>query len=107
MTDKAINNVLEQMRVLAAKAANQTTATTQSANAGVVFAQALNQAIEQVNHLQQQAGVMKTAFEKGEGNISLAEVMIASQKANVAFQATVQIRNKLVEAYKDIMNMPI
>ncbi|MGZ5030965.1 MAG: flagellar hook-basal body complex protein FliE, partial [Methylobacter sp.] len=43
----------------------------------------------------------------GDTNVSLAEVMVASQKASVSFQAMLQVRNKLVEAYKDVMNMPI
>ena len=40
-------------------------------------------------------------------SVSLAEAMIASQKSSVAFEATVQVRNKLVESYKEIMNMPV
>ncbi len=43
----------------------------------------------------------------GDQDVSLAEVMIASQKASVSFQAMLQVRNKLVDAYKDVMNMPM
>ena len=50
---------------------------------------------------------MAKAFETGEGDASLAEIMIAAQKSSLSFDAMVQVRNKLVEAYKDIMNMPI
>ncbi len=50
---------------------------------------------------------MKQAFELGEGDANLAEVMIAVQKSSVSFEAMVQVRNKLVEAYKEVMNMPI
>ena len=60
-----------------------------------------------MNEAQQSSGELKRAFELGESNVDLAQVMIASQKANVSFQAMVQVRNKLVEAYKDVMNMPI
>ena len=49
---------------------------------------------------------MTEAFETGAANISLADVMVSTQKANVSFQAMLQVRNKLVEAYKDVMNMP-
>jgi flagellar hook-basal body complex protein FliE len=49
----------------------------------------------------------RDAFESGDANVSLAEVMVASQKASVSFQAMLQVRNKLVEAYKDVMNMPM
>ena len=57
--------------------------------------------------MQEDAKSKVTALERGDRDISLAEVMIASQKSSVAFEATVQVRNKLVEAYKDIMNMPV
>jgi flagellar hook-basal body complex protein FliE len=71
------------------------------------FADLLQQSIASVNDIQQSAGKMTEAFETGAANISLADVMVATQKANVSFQATLQIRNKLVEAYKDVMNMPM
>ena len=48
-----------------------------------------------------------TAFEMGDPNVNLSEVMVAIQKANVSFQAMTQVRNNLVSAYKDIMNMPV
>lgn len=50
---------------------------------------------------------MSKAYIKGDPNVSISDVMIASQKSSVAFQAATQVRNKLVEAYKDVMNMPI
>ncbi len=50
---------------------------------------------------------MKQAFETGQGDADLAEVMIAVQKSSLSFEAMVQVRNKLVDAYKDVMNMPI
>ena len=71
------------------------------------FAQLLQRSLEQVNALQQQSSRLATAFELGDPQVSLAEVMIARQKAEVAFQAALQVRNKLVQAYKDIMSMPV
>jgi flagellar hook-basal body complex protein FliE len=50
---------------------------------------------------------MADAYEKGVAGVDITDVMIASQKASVSFQAMVQVRNKLVEAYKDVMSMPI
>jgi flagellar hook-basal body complex protein FliE len=67
----------------------------------------LKQTIGAVNDTQQTAGKMTEAFESGDTNVSLAEVMVASQKASVSFQAMLQVRNKLVEAYQDVMNMPM
>lgn len=69
--------------------------------------QAFKQALDKVNQLQENASSLKEQYELGDSKVSLAQVMIASQKASVAFQATLQIRNKIIEAYKDIMNMPI
>lgn len=71
------------------------------------FGEMFQQAIGSVNSTQQQASSLATAFETGDPKVSLAQVMVASQKASVSFQALTQVRNRLVDAYKDIMNMPI
>lgn len=71
------------------------------------FGELLQQAVGSVNDLQQQAGALSTSYEKGDPQVSLAQVMVASQKASVSFQALTQVRNRLVDAYKDIMNMPM
>lgn len=64
-------------------------------------------AIDSVNQKQQSANELATRFEMGDPNVDLPEVMIALQKSSVSFQAMTQVRNKLVEAYKEIMNMPV
>ncbi|MBE0379482.1 flagellar hook-basal body complex protein FliE [Pseudoalteromonas prydzensis] len=71
------------------------------------FGDLLSDALNTVNDLQANAKQKVTAVEMGDRNVSLADAMIASQKSSVAFEATVQVRNKLVEAYKEIMNMPV
>ena len=71
------------------------------------FGNILQDAVKSVNELQKDAGTKKTAFELGDRSVTLAETMIASQKAGIAFDATVQVRNKFVEAYKEIMSMPV
>ncbi|MDX1392037.1 MAG: flagellar hook-basal body complex protein FliE [Rheinheimera sp.] len=71
------------------------------------FSTMLTNALSHVNDLAQETGRMRTAVELGDPNVSLAQVMIASQKSSLAFEATVQVRNKLVEAYKEIMSMPV
>lgn len=71
------------------------------------FGSLLKDAVNSVNSLQQDAGAKKTAFEMGDRSVSLGETMIATQKASIAFDATVQVRNKFVEAYKEIMSMPV
>lgn len=71
------------------------------------FSSMLTSALSHVNNLAQETGRMRSAVEMGDPNVSLAQVMIAGQKSSLAFEATVQVRNKLVEAYKDIMSMPV
>lgn len=58
-----------------------------------------------VNALQQQAGALSEGYERGT-ETDIAKVMLARQKAGIAFEATLQVRNKLIGAYRDIMNMP-
>ncbi|MFB0872955.1 MULTISPECIES: flagellar hook-basal body complex protein FliE [unclassified Sphingobium] len=70
------------------------------------FTEALNSALNQVNGLQNQAGEAAAAFERGE-TTDIAAVMLAKQQASVSFEATLQVRNKLLSAYKDIMSMPV
>ncbi|MFC3912173.1 flagellar hook-basal body complex protein FliE [Pseudaeromonas sharmana] len=71
------------------------------------FGQLLQSALENVNSLQQDTNSLRTRFDMGDRSISLSDVMIAGQKSSIAFEATVQVRNKVVEAYKTIMNMPV
>jgi len=70
------------------------------------FATSLKQAIGEVNELQARAGEASEAYERGE-TTDIAAVMLARESANVGFQATLQVRNKLLAAYKDIMSMPV
>lgn len=71
------------------------------------FADMLGQAINKVNDTQQASSQLANAFEIGKSGVDLTDVMIASQKASVSFQALTQVRNKLVQAYQDIMQMPV
>jgi flagellar hook-basal body complex protein FliE len=71
------------------------------------FAAALKASLEQVNRTQTQAEAMTQAFELGAPNVQLHDVMISLSKANVSFQQMVQVRNRLVSAYQDIMNMQV
>ncbi len=73
----------------------------------VNFADALAASLNQVNSAQSHAQKLGQRFALGDDSVNLSDVMIAGQKANIAFQATVQVRNKLVSAYHDIMNMQV
>ncbi|MBC3362549.1 flagellar hook-basal body complex protein FliE [Pseudomonas sp. SWRI154] len=75
--------------------------------AGSSFSDLLGQAVNKVNDTQQASNQLASAFEIGKSGVDLTDVMISSQKASVSFQALTQVRNKLVQAYQDIMQMPV
>lgn len=70
------------------------------------FAAVLKEQIEKINEAQNQSDVMTEKLARGE-NVDLHQVMIASQKANITLQATIEIRNKVIEAYQEIMRMQV
>jgi flagellar hook-basal body complex protein FliE len=76
------------------------------ASNGGGFAGALTSALNQVNGMQANADSVTSSYERGE-TTDIAGVMLAREKASVGFQATLQVRNKLLSAYKDIMSMPV
>jgi flagellar hook-basal body complex protein FliE len=76
-------------------------------SSSVSFSDALKAQLENVSKAQNQADDMGKRFAAGDDSVSLSDTMIAMQKASITFQATVQVRNKLVSAYHDIMNMQV
>jgi flagellar hook-basal body complex protein FliE len=76
------------------------------AQGSVNFASAMKSALNEVNGLQANAEQATSSYERGE-TTDIAGVMLAREKASVGFQATLQVRNKLLSAYKDIMSMPV
>ncbi|MDX9767691.1 MAG: flagellar hook-basal body complex protein FliE [Ectothiorhodospiraceae bacterium] len=107
MSDMQISQVLQQMRALAATAGIETPAAAPQATDGPSFASLLKQSLGAVNEAQQTTSRLQTAFEAGDPNVDLSQVMVTMQKSSLAFDATVQVRNKLLEAYKEIMSMPL
>lgn len=71
------------------------------------FADLLGNALNTVNDMQLESKNKAIAFEMGDKSLSLADVMVAKEKSGIAFEATIQVRNKVLEAYKQIMNMPV
>jgi flagellar hook-basal body complex protein FliE len=74
--------------------------------AGSGFGDAMKSALDQVNALQDHANTMSEAYERGDVT-DIASVMLSRQQASIGFEATLQVRNKLLSAYKDIMSMPV
>ncbi len=111
MNDLEMNRLLTQMRTLSSevKGTPSTPATSAESGAsdGPDFAALLKNSVDKVNDLQQASGEAKTAFEQGDPNTDLGQVMVAVQKADVSFQAATQVRNKLITAYQEIMNMQV
>ena len=70
------------------------------------FGVAMKSAIQEVNALQANSSEAAAAYERGE-TTDIASVMLAKQQASIGFEATLQVRNKLLSAYKDIMSMPV
>lgn len=106
MNNVSMDHLLSQLRETAAMAAGGGSQENNTGNK-INFGEVLTNAIDKVNDMQQQAGQLADAFVSGDKSIDLAQVMVAGQKANISFQAMVQVRNKLVSAYQDIMNMQI
>lgn len=104
MSSPEISQVIAQMRVMSAQVQNtqQTEEVSKSE-----FSQVLAKSVNAVNDAQMESGRLKKAFEVGDPTVNISQVMIASQKSGIAFNAMVEVRNKLVEAYKDVMNMPV
>lgn len=73
----------------------------------VSFSSVLKKGLDAVNSTQANAATMAARFERGEPGVELSQVMLEANKAQVAFRATVEVRNRLVSAYQDIMNMPL
>ena len=101
-----VDSLLAQMRT-AMTAAQGGAIQAPASTGGVDFANVLKSSIDGVAQAQNQAQDMQKAFVMGDDKVSLSDTMISMQKANIEFQTTVQVRNKVVAAYNDIMNMQV
>lgn len=97
--------ILERNQALA-KAANAQPSAPAAEAKPASFAQTLEGALKSVNEGQNEASRLSESYERGE-TVDIAKVMLARQQASVGFEATLQVRNKLLSAYKDIMSMPV
>ena len=104
MAITSIESVLQQMRVLAQSADRPATGGSEVAGGG--FAGELKKSLDRISDSQQQAYGQAEAFELGKPGVALNDVMVDLQKANIGFQMGLQVRNKVVTAYQEIMNMP-
>ena len=108
----AMQAALNQMQDLAGQAAGAAVTRAGGQNLDTTvgsggFSEALQSSLERINQMQTDAGDKAKAFQAGEPGVSLHDTMITSQKASIAFEMGVQMRNRLVSAYKDVMNMQV
>jgi flagellar hook-basal body complex protein FliE len=101
-----IDLMVNQLRAVAAQAASAPALKTEDASARD-FASLLKSAIEEVNGAQMDAKQMSRAFASEDPEANLQDVVLSLQKASLSFQTMVQVRNKLVTAYQEVMNMPV
>lgn len=102
-----VNNLLAQMRQLSSQVRPAETAFKAAPAPKADFGSLLKQSIAGVGESQQQAGRMAAAFERGDPGADLGRTMVAIQKADLSLRTVTEVRNKLVDAYKEIMNMPV
>jgi flagellar hook-basal body complex protein FliE len=107
MSQMDVNALLAQMRTMAAQAENRPAPVAKPAGESSDFGRIMKTALEKVDGLEQNANSMSAAFERGASDVDLGQVMVAVQKADLSFQAMTEVRNKLVSAYQEIMNMPV
>lgn len=110
MSNMDVNQVLAQMRTmeLAAKGLTASNAPEKSnAVNNANFSQVMQQTVDKVNESQATASSLSTAYVAGSDKVDLPEVMVAVQEASISFQAISQVRNRLLSAYQDVMNMPL
>ena len=102
---QGIDQLLQELNSLSARAAGQQDATPADGLSG--FGDALKAALDQVNGAQQDATRLQREFDLNAPNVNLHEVMVSLQKASLSFQTMVQVRNRLVTAYQEVMNMQV
>jgi flagellar hook-basal body complex protein FliE len=104
-TTQGIDQLLGQLRAASELAAGREPAS--ASTEGPDFSALLKASLDQVNTTQQDTASLAKAFEQGDPNANLQEVMVSLQKANISFQTMVQVRNKLVSAYHEVMSMQV
>jgi flagellar hook-basal body complex protein FliE len=118
MSQMEIDRVVSQIRALRAQVGTPATAGLRppgldaplapgAAPGAQSFASVLRSGLEAVNAAQMRSGEAQRAFERGDPGVDLPQVMIDMQKASIAFRGAVEVRNRMVAAYQEIMNMPV
>ena len=104
----SMQGMINQMRIMASQSQTQSPgiANIGEVGSGSSFGTAMADSLKAVNETQMTAKTMAEAYDRG-ADIPLADVMLSMQKSSMAYQATLQVRNKVLSAYQDIMKMPV
>jgi len=106
MSSMQIQQVLAEMRALQARAAGAAPDAASSAPP-VDFASLMKNSVDNISTMHNEATALSTAYEAGDKSVDLTKVMLEVQKAGLAFRAMTEVRNKLLDAYSQVMNMSV
>lgn len=107
MSTNNIDSMVARMQLLAAAASGKPASTENQASPGVDFSAVLKNAIENVNNAQNTAQAKAQSFSTGASDTSLEDVIVSLQKANLSLQGMIAVRNRLVDAYKEVTNLQV
>ncbi len=107
MSSMQIQQVLSEMRALQARASGVSTPGTAAAVQPTDFADLMKNSVDHIASMQNQASAMSAAYEAGDKSVDLTQVMLEVQKASLAFHAMTEVRNKLLDAYTQVMSMSV
>jgi len=107
MSSLEISQVLSQMRALQARASGGSVESAPATGEPSAFAAMIKSQIDGVASMQNNATALANAYEAGDKSADLTKVMLEVQKAGLAFHAMTEVRNKLIDAYTQVMNMPV
>jgi flagellar hook-basal body complex protein FliE len=106
MSSMQISQVLAEMRALQARASGISEAPAAAAQPSD-FANLMKNSVDHIASMQNQATALAEAYDSGDKSIDITRVMLEAQKASLAFRAMTEVRNKLVDAYTQVMNMSV
>jgi len=107
MSTPNVDSMITRMQALAAAASGKAPSNDSQSSNGVDFSAALKNAIENVNNAQNSAQAKAQSFSTGASDTSLEDVIVSLQKANLSLQGMIAVRNRLVDAYKEVTNLQV
>ena len=107
MNLQSVDSILARMEALQSASRGEKTPSVSVNADGVDFSTMLRDAVREVNAAQNSAQAQAQAFQLGDRSVSIEQVMISMQQASLSFQGMVAVRNKLVEAYREISSLSV